>query len=196
MKHIFKTILLLFVFASVISCQESDLQIDTLYNEVDTSGAVLRILEYPSDIVDNQGEIRPNSIDFITEVQQGDGSFTPEFVEVRVYVSVFYDQDLAEPLLDSEGNELGEVLLQTIPASSFDELSDINNLPMTSISYTTQSIHDAYTTGEFGGVNFVVTRFELEMNDGRIWTDTNAGTALSGPFFEAPFIYRTIYLNN
>ena len=196
MKNIFKTLLLGFVLIGISSCQESDLQIDTLYDEVDLSGAVLRILDYPSDLVDNQGEIRPASVDFLTEVQQGDGSFTPEFVEVRVYVSVFYDQDTTEPLLDEQGNVLAETLVQTLPSSAFDELSETNQLPMALISYTTASLHETFASGVFGSVNFIVTRFELEMNDGRVWTDTNAGTALSGPYFEAPFTHKTIYLNN
>ena len=52
MKNIFKSILVaIVVLGSFTSCEESDLSIDTLYNEVDTTGAALRMLSYPEDLM-------------------------------------------------------------------------------------------------------------------------------------------------
>ena len=77
MKNIFKSIFVaIIVVGGFTSCTESDLAIDNLYDNVDTSGSALRILAYPADIVGLPGGSFPaDSIYFRTEVQQGDGSF-------------------------------------------------------------------------------------------------------------------------
>jgi hypothetical protein len=67
MKNIFKISLIgLVLFGTTISCKDSDLPIDTLYETVDTSGSILRILEFPNDIVNSSGN-QPlrNSMDFL-----------------------------------------------------------------------------------------------------------------------------------
>ena len=141
MKNIFKTLLIILVAFGITSCEDSDLQIDQLYDNVDTSGSILRILDYPADLVNlTGGEIVPNTIDFLFEVQEGDGSFAPDFKEVRVYLSAYDDQDLINPTVDVDGNEIGEFLYQTIDASEFSELSAINGLPEANYNTTTRSL--------------------------------------------------------
>lgn len=199
MKHIFKTFLIVLVVFGITSCEDSDLQIDALYDNVDTTGSVLRILDYPGDLVNiSGGAILSNSIDFLFEVQEGDGSFMPNFIEVRAYLSAYDDQDLTIPTVDIDGNEIGEFLYRTFSASDFDELSEINGLPQTYYNTTTRFLLDElFPTAVFGKANsLIVNRFELEMTDGRIWTDSNAGTTLSGPYFESPFFVRTIFKIN
>jgi len=182
----------------ITSCEDSDLQIDQLYENVDTSGAILRILEYPADLVNLTGGPVLNTIDFLFEVQEYDGSFTPDFKEVRVYMSAFDDQDLVFPSVDVDGNVIGEFLFKTIPSSEFDELSTVNGLPQSNYNTTTRSLLDeTFATAVFGKANpIIVNRFELEMSDGRVWTDSNAGATLSGPYFESPFLVRTIFKVN
>ena len=195
MKNIFKTFLIVLVAFGITSCEESDLQIDQLYDNVDSSGAVLRILEFPADLVNLSGGAVPNFVEFTFEVQEGDGSFSPNFKEVRYYMSLFKDQDLINPVLDAEGNVLGEILIQTISAAEFDVLSDINGLPQHTVNIPTQDVIDVlFPTGIITPPTFIVSRFELEMTDGRVWTDENAGATLSGPYFESPFFYKTIFL--
>jgi hypothetical protein len=195
MKNIFKTFLILLVAFGITSCEDSDLQIDQLYDNVDTSGAVLRILEFPADLVNLSGGAVPNFVELTFEVQEGDGSFTPNFTEVRYYMSLYKDQDLIEPVTDEDGNILGEVLVQTISAAEFDVLSDVNGLPQHTANVTTQSIvDDIFPTAVVSPPTFIVSRFELEMTDGRVWTDENAGATLSGPYFDSPFLIRTIFL--
>lgn len=197
MKNIFKSILIAIVIAGgFTSCSDSDLAIDKLYNEVDVTGAVLRVLDYPDDIINVSGGNFSNCLCFLVEVQEGDGSFTPNFAEVRVYISTYDDQDTEVPTTDADGNEFGEVLYQTIPNVSFDELSPVNGLPMYQISIPTPEMVEAFPGAEFNTPSFIVTRFELEMTDGRVWGVHNAGTTLSGPYFESPFTYKTIFLNN
>ena len=195
MKNIFKTFLIVFIVFGITSCEESDLAIDTLYEEVDTTGSLLRTLEFPADLVNLSGGGVPNSVDFTFEVQEGDGSSAPDFKEVRYYMSLYKDQDLIDPVLDEDGNELGERLIITYSASEFDEISDINGLPMKSISVPTQDILDVYfPEAVVTPPSFIISRFELEMNDGRVWSDYNAGATLTGAFMESPFFYKTIFL--
>ena len=197
MKNIFKISLIgLFLFGTTISCKDSDLAIDTLYDTVDTSGSILRILQFPADLVNSSGNPPlTNSMNFLMEVQQGDGSFTPDFKEVRVYLSSFNDQDKVFPTLDTSGNPLGEVLFRTMPQAEFDELSSVNGLPQTSLEILTQEFKDTFPTAVITIPTFIFIRFELEMSDGRVWTNTNSGVTLSGPYLSSPFQRTVIFLN-
>ena len=94
MKNIFKSILAtIVVLVSFTSCEESDLSIDTLYNEVDTTGAALRMLSYPDDLINRTGGNFSNCMCYSMEVQEGQGTPTPDFKEVRVYFTSYNDQD-------------------------------------------------------------------------------------------------------
>jgi len=182
MKNIFKSILVaIIVIGGFTSCTESDLAIDNLYDNVDTSGSALRILSYPEDIIGLPGGNFDNCLCFTVEVQQGDGSFYPEFKEVRVRLQVFSDQDTELPISE-------QVLYRTIPASEFVELSPANGLPYLEIAMESQDVYDLFTNSgtQFTIPAFIQTNFELEMSDGRIWDVSNAGATLSGPYFESP----------
>jgi len=198
MKNIFKSLIVaLVVIGSFTSCEDSNLPIDNLYDNVDQTGSVLRILRYPSDIVNISGNAPfTNVMDYLFEVQEGDGSSTPDFKEVRVYLTAYDDQDFEFPLVDENGNEFGEQLIRLISNAEFDTLSDNNGLPQYNLLLPTQEVLDALPGASYSGPTFFSVRFELEMNDGRIWTDYNAGTTLAGPYFESPYIYTTIFLNN
>jgi len=192
MKNIFKSILVaIIVIGGFTSCTESDLAIDNLYDNVDTSGSALRILSYPEDIIGLPGGNFDNCLCFTVEVQQGDGSFYPEFKEVRVRLQVFSDQDTELPISE-------QVLYRTIPASEFVELSPANGLPYLEIAMESQDVYDLFTNSgtQFTIPAFIQTNFELEMSDGRIWDVSNAGATLSGPYFESPFAYKTIAIFN
>jgi hypothetical protein len=192
MKNIFKSILVAIVMiGGFSSCSDSDLAIDKLYEEADTSGSALRILDYPEDIIGLPGGNFNSCLCFIVEVQQGDGSFTPEFKEVRVRLQVFADQDAENAISE-------QVLYRTIPSEDFVELSLANGLPYIEIAMESQAIFDSFTEQgtEFTIPAFIKTNFELEMSDGRVWDASNAGATLSGPYFESPFAYKTIAIFN
>jgi hypothetical protein len=196
MKNIFKSILVaILVLGSFTSCEESDLAIDTLYDDVDTTGAALRMLAYPDDLVNVSGGNFSNCMCYTMEVQEGQGTPTPDFKEVRVYFSSYDDQDTEIPTSDADGNEFSEVLYQTITNAEFDQLSPVNNLPMYELSIPMEELITAFPGAQFTVPSFIVSRFELEMNDGRIWTVDNAGATMSGPYFESAFARKTIFLN-
>jgi hypothetical protein len=198
MKNIFKTFLIgLVLIGTTVSCEDSTLAIDELYDTVDMTGAFVRTLDFPADLIylTDDGSGRTTSIDMVLEVQEGNGSLPPSFTELRVFVAVYDDQDLLIPTSDDQGNPLGENLVQTIPASEF-VLSEGNNLPSTDVSITAQFVADLYPTAVFTIPTFIATRLELEMADGRVITNTNVGPSVAtGDYFASPFLYKTIFLN-
>lgn len=194
MKNIFKTIMILLVLiGSTTSCTESDKAVDTLLNEVDTSGAVLRTKIYPLELV-NLTNDDINQIEMTFEVQEANGDIEPDFKEVRVYYRVFVDQDLLIPLSDGDGVAFDEFFAMTLPASDFTPSED-NGLPSYDLYIETQTIYDQFPGGVYSVPSFIELRLELEMTDGRIVSkdDVSADVA-GGAYFEAPFSYRIIFL--
>ena len=153
------------------------------------------MLSYPEDLVNISGGNFSNCMCYTMEVQEGQGTPTPDFKEVRVYFSSYNDQDTEFPTTDADGNEFSEVLYQTITNPEFDQLSSVNNLPMYELSIPMEELITAFPGAQFTVPSFIITRFELEMNDGRIWTVDNAGATMSGPYFESAFARKTIFLN-
>lgn len=199
MKNIFKTFLIgLVLIGTAVSCEESTLPIDELYDNVDNSGAIVRTLEFPADLIylTPGSNDRATSIDMTLEVQEGDGSLPSTFTELRVYIATYNDQDLLDPTVDDQGNPLGEVLHMTIPASEF-EPSEFNQLPSTSLSIESQTVLDLFPTAVITIPTFIATRLELQMADGRVFTNTNVGASVAtGDYFASPFLYKTIFINN
>lgn len=199
MKNIFKTLLTgLILLGATVSCEESSLPIDVLYDNVDNSGAFVRTLVKPADLIYlTEGTTnRITSIDMTLEVQEGNGTLPSTFTELRVYIATYDDQDLLIPTSDDQGNPLGENQVMTIPASEF-EPSEANGLPSTSLSISSQSVVDLYPTAVFTVPTFIATRLELQMADGRVFTNTSIGPSVAtSPYFASPFIYKTIFINN
>jgi len=195
MKNIYKLFLVGLVLAgSTISCSESDNAIDALYEGVDLTGAFIRTLESPRQLVTLTNPDN-NFIAATIEVQEGQGN-TNTFTEVRVYVSTFDDQDQLMPTSDTSGSPLSEILLSTLPAADFTP-SEGNRLPTNAFSIPTQTILDLYPTAVFTVPTFIYVRLELELADGRVFTDVNVGpTVATGNYFTAPSFYNIIFINN
>ena len=195
MKNIYKLFLVGLVLASsTIGCTDSELAIDQLYNEVDLTGAFIRTLESPLQLVSATNPAN-NFIAATIEIQEGQGN-SNTFTEVRIYIATFNDQDQLEPTLDASGSPLSEFLLSTLPASDFTP-SEQNRLPSNSFSIPTQTILDRFPTAAFTVPTFIYVRLELELADGRIFTDVNYGpTVGTGNYFTAPSYYNIIFLPN
>ena len=181
------------LIGTAISCSESEAVIDQVLENVDDeSGAVLRTIESPADLVSLTGD--NNLVTFTIEVQEGNGSSVPDFKEVRAYVGLYQDQDLIAPLVDENGNDLGEALFATLSAGEF-AIGD-NGLPRLSAEIPTQAIVDAYPENTVYTVpSFIALRLELEMSDGRVFTNTNLGASVSGgTYFGSSFLYKIIFL--
>ena len=193
-----KTLAKIFILVAAISftaCSDSEATINQVLDTVDTeSGAVLRTLVDFPDLVTITNEAN-NVINSTIEVQQGNGSFVPDFKEVNLYVQVYNDQDLIDPLLTDDGNEIGELLLQTFNASQFSISS--NGLPRTDISIVVQDVADLYAAQSAtpGVPSFMALRFEIVMNNGTVISNNNVGVTISGGiYFNSPFLFKVIFL--
>jgi hypothetical protein len=195
MKNIYKLFLVgLVLSVSTIGCTDSDNTIDGLYEGVDVTGAFIRTLESPKQLVTLTNPIN-NFIAATIEVQEGQGNVNT-FTEVRVYVSTFDDQDQMIPTSDDSGSPLSEILLSTLPAADFTPSAG-NRLPSNAFNIPTQTILDLYPAAVFTLPTFIYVRLELELADGRIFTDVNVGpTVATGNYFTAPSFYNIIFLNN
>ena len=193
-----KTLAKIFILVAAISftaCSDSEATINQVLDTVDTeSGAVLRTLVDFPDLVTITNEAN-NVINSTIEVQQGNGSFVPDFKEVNLYVQVYNDQDLIDPLLTDDGNEIGELFLQTFDASQFSISS--NGLPRTDISIVVQDVADLYAaqSATHGVPSFMALRFEIVMNNGTVISNNNVGVTISGGiYFNSPFLFKVIFL--
>ncbi len=192
MKNIVK-IVVLGLLVSFTSCSDSEALIDQVYDTVDTeSGAVIRTVNSPQDLVSLTNPVN-NFIAMTIEIQQGNGSYVPDFKEVRAYVRLYEDQDLVNPVMTDDGGDIPENLLITFDPSMF-ELSS-NGLPRMDVNIPTQGIADIYELATLPVPSFINLRLELEMADGSIYTDTNVGATISGGiYFNSPYSYRIIFL--
>jgi len=189
MKNIYKLFLALAFVLGVSSCQDSDLFIDELFDTVDKTGVILRTLQAPADLVNNTSS---PSIDIEIEVQEGNGSYQPDFKEVRVYLSLFEDQD---GVTEIEGTS--ETQIMTIPAADFYS-SEVAGLPAYMIMIPTALVQDTFPEDtEYTTPTFIVTRLECEMNDGTVYSTDNVAEAVgTGDFYASPYRYNTIYIND
>lgn len=194
MKNIFKLLMITLLVGTAISCSDSEAVINQVLDNVDSeSGAVIRTVVAPPELVSLTNETN-NVLRYTLEVQQGNGTFVPDFKEVRTYMAIFQDQDLINPIVDGSGNPIGEVLFVTNAASEF--AIGPNGLPRISSETPTQAILDAFPEGAvLTTPSFISMRLELEMNDGTVFTNTNLGASVSGgPYFGASFLYKIIFL--
>lgn len=194
MKNILK-ILILGITLSFTACSDSDALINQVLDTVDTeSGVVLRTIGDLPDLVTVTNEAN-NFINTTIEVQQGDGSFMPDFKEVNMYIELFNDQDLLDPLLDNSGNMIGELFLQKFEPDVFS--ISANGLPRTDVNIIMQDVADLYTSVDAspGVPSFIALRFEIVMNDGRIISANDVGATISGGiYFNSPFLFKVIFL--
>ncbi|MDC8005591.1 hypothetical protein POV27_16145 [Aureisphaera galaxeae] len=196
MKNIFKFLMIAMVVLAGASCEDSDLIIDEVLDSVDTeSGAVVRTVGDLPDLVTLSNPDN-NFIEMTLEVQQGNGSFVPDFNEIRVFVQMWEDQDLTTPTSDGNGNPLSEQFITSFAESEFS--IDANALPRGTFTIPTQTILDAFPADANITVpTFLAIRLELEMADGTVFTNTSVGGQVSGGiYFNAPFFYRVIFINS
>jgi len=196
MKNLYKIFLICTVIiTSFTSCEESDNTIDTLYDNVDLTGALVRTLIEPLELVTLTNETN-NFISMSLEIQEGNGSIPSTLKELRVYVATYNDQDQEQVTLDEDGNPISETLLSTIPAADFVP-SEVNNLPSTDIFILTQAIVDLNPSAVYTFPTFIYVRLEVELEDGRTFSDQDAGPSVAaGNYFLSPFYYNIIFLPN
>lgn len=173
----------LFVVLAV-SCSESDKVFDQVTSEV-TRGAILRQLNTISNSVainSATNELEAGE-EFAVLLEYQDDEAGDLLSQLLVYVGFDDNTD------DGVDNSKPEVLAETIPPSAF-SLGD-RGLPQLTYSISAQAMQDAVgLSGDqigFGGDRFQV-RFEIELTDGRTFSNGDNSGTITGSYFSSPFL--------
>lgn len=167
-----------------ISCSESDKVFDQISDDV-TRGAVLRQLNTISNSVainsaTNELEAGEEFAVLLEYQDNEDGNLLSQLL---VYVGFEDNTD------DDVDNSKAEVLAETIPSSAF--TAGDRGLPQLSYSISAQAMQSAVGLNSdqigFGGDRFKV-RFEIELSDGRTFSDANNSGTITGSYFSSPFL--------
>ncbi len=181
-KYINKFFVLLFAFSLMQSCSTDDKTIDDVLAGV-TNGAVLRTISATNTF----NFFDPNDSRFVFDVaiEEQDAENGGLISEIRLY------QSFTDNLDDGTDNSKPEVLILTETGAGL-TVSDFN-LPRLDFSSTLAEALavNGLSAGEFNGGDVFSFRFELELTNGAIYTNTNlGGTVSGGSFFSSPFIYN------
>ncbi len=167
----------LWVFATV-ACSEDDKLIDGLFETVE-QGAVLRTVATSTGALN----VLDESASVTIEVEEQDNENGALLSEVRVFVN------LTDNTPDAT-TSTAEAALTVIPGSDFS--SGPFGLPRGSFSTTLGEMATALglSVGDYNCGDAFVLRLELELTDGRVFTDVDVtGTVQGGSFFSSPFQY-------
>jgi hypothetical protein len=178
MKTLLSKISIVAALAFVVGCSDTDRPIDTL-NEGTTRGTVLKTVEDETSLEFNVGV--SNLVTIAAEVIDQRGQ---DFEKVDVFMS-FIDNN------PEDGDESrDEALFTTINQGDFDTSGEF---PKFNFQFTEVDINNLFdlTEDDYTGGDRFNVRLELVMNDGRIFTSTNANNVVTGgPFFRSPFQYN------
>lgn len=181
MKKIKNIVLLLVGALTVLSCSTDDKSVDILFDTV-ANGAVLRTLNFNNTY--NVFDVNDDTFKFELQLEEQDAQNGGLLSEVRLFQAFNDNTD------DATDNSKAEALIRTFAASDF--TTGPEGFPVLDFS---MQLADALTGNGltiddvFGGDVFAY-RLELELTDGRVFTNTAAGTVLSGSFFSSPFAYN------
>ncbi len=178
MKKIINLILIAGLVLVSASCEDTDkLNFDPLTLE---EGAFLRTLSVESNTF-NAADI-PGSMWGAT-VEGDDGSNGDLMTSVDVFVS-FRDNTP-----DNGETAPAEALIKTIPIADFARNDD--GFLQASISATAPETLSALgiTSSDIDGGDRFTFRLALNLSDGRVFSSTNIGLNITGPFFNSPFRY-------
>lgn len=160
-----------------VQCTEPENPIYTVLDDF-TSGAIIRTIE----ITSSEFNSFDNSTFFEVVVEEQDEENGDLLEEVRVYID-FDDNTTA-----NGSKSTNETLYATIPASSSTEGEF--GLPRSTFRITLAQAIAALSLAEidYTGGDAIDIRFELELTDGKIYTNSDATGSLQGSFFSSPFI--------
>ncbi|MBZ9651509.1 hypothetical protein [Psychroflexus montanilacus] len=178
MKTLLSKISLVAALAFMVGCSDTDRPIDELFDGT-TRGTVLKTVESETSLEFNVGV--ENLVTIAAEVIDQRGQ---DFEKVDVFMS-FRDNN------PEDGDESrDEALFTTINPGDFDNSGEYPKLNLQFTEVDVNNFFDLTEEDYTGGDRFNV-RLELVMNDGRVFTSTNANNVVTGgPFFRSPFQYN------
>ncbi len=187
MKNIFKYFFVGALLLGFASCEEDDgdENITVAVQDAVERGAVLRTIEITQNEVNN--EDLEGGLSFTIEEQDVEGGDLLDVVNVYVTYN-----DNSDGFGDSSNAIEGqEILYQTITAAEFTD--GPFGLPRFTITISTEQFLDLTnsTLETIFGRDTFVTRLELVLTDGRVFSSDNAGGIITGGFFNSPFQYVT-----
>jgi hypothetical protein len=165
-----KIITLFSLLLITVSCQEPETTInDVLDNYV--TGAVLRGWNPTGDY----NFFAPTTSVFTVEIEEHDVKNGALMQSVEVYVAL---------------NGAGEVLLRTLTPTDF--AVGVNGLPRHQLTVTLGESISALglSSTQYTGGDVVNIRLQLNLTDGRSYTNTDAASSLTGSYFKSPYIYN------
>jgi hypothetical protein len=206
MKKIKFIIYFFFIIGTFTSCHKSDNLIDEVLDNVKKDGVFLRTVEQGNKPYLCINSPAPFTEHYITvQVQEGNGSFQPEFKEVRLYVTAYKPADFNNPILDNDAEILNpggeKTLLMTVPASEFEPGE--YDLPIHEFRFSGEQVMSLFPDDTFEPFignpehpNYIlILEFEIEMNDGRVFDKNTVGVNIAGTaYFNAPFQYKKRFL--
>ena len=164
----------------IASCKDSNNLVDQILENVER-GAIIRTISSEG----TSWNVTDENSTLTLRLEAQDEEMGELLREVRFFAS-FID--------NTSGNTINpaEVLLETIPAADWE--GDVWGLPRTTFDVTLSEIAAALGGLQLGDYNcgdeFNI-RLEVELIDGRVWTNTDlAGTVAGGSFFSSPLNYR------
>lgn len=182
MKNTFKLLLALLLVFSLNSCSDSENTIDEVLQY--ETGAVLRTLEVISNTLNSSDP----STQFSVSVEEQDKEDGGLLKAVHIHATL-------KDLTPGNGTTISnDVLVKTFEASDF--TPGPHGLPRATLSATYgETIAAAgLLASDIEPGDLFVFVLKLELTDGRVFDDTNAGGSITGGFFDAPFKYNALIL--
>ncbi len=167
------------ISALVFSCSEDD-KLTVVIQENVERGAVLRTIS----ITGGSWNVTDETETFTIVLEEQDIEDGDLLGEVRVYVDLVDNTDDATTTTN-------ETLVTTLTAADF--AGDVNGLPRTTYSLSLAEAAQALgiALGDYNCGDEFNVRLELELTDGRVFSNNNVtGTVQGGSFFASPFNYR------
>lgn len=192
MKYLLlKTSLIVFI-SLTISCSDDENSTNEL-NDAEISFAVLTTVEDNTDLAISPETFKVlprESINLILEIGDEKGAVLVERIDVYLE---FQDQTNVDDQGHPTGeNNIEEQFYNSIPASEFIQG---NTLPRIDFKITIEELYSFFEIDEnyYDFTDKFITRFEVVMNDGRIFTNTNANEETIPGYnpSTSPFQYTT-----
>lgn len=181
MKKTIQTLVGIICTAILTQCTEPDNPIYTVLEDF-SKGAIIRTIEISSPEFNSFDDSTFFEVMF-EEQDEENGSLLDE---VRIYIN--FDDNTSANGTTSKS----ELLYQTIPANAFTQGEF--GLPRSSFKITLAEAVSALSldANDFTGGDAIDIRFELQLTDGRIFTNSDSTGSLQGSFFSSPYIYKSV----
>jgi len=184
MKNLYKYVFMGILALGLGSCDDDEENVSVTVQDTVETGAILRTV----DLISNSLPIGIEDANFSVLLEEQD-EFGGDLLES---VDVFLTYSDGSPDVgDSSAAITDEVMVRNIAASDFtDGPFGLPRFELTITLIEMLALTNLEAEDIFGGDRFT-TRLVLNLTDGRVFSDFNAGGIITGGFFASPFLYST-----